>query len=633
MENPLQSKRNISKLNALAGLDSTFVKENPDFVSAYKDINWKNIDTLNKLLKVIDVTLKKYPTPNPSIKASIALIFSQILSVYPLLFGYWKKFTSIQYQLHDLSTSLETLENGTKAFPHSLELWCDYLRVLTVNYPNDIEKIRSKMELAKSLIGWQFYSHTFWDLVIAFEKQQGSDLTPLYWHLVKIPLHQYSKYVEPFKQLLTNKEDRSELDRLVKSNQANVLDIWKYESKIKQSFFNLVPLPQQEIDNWDKYTTHLIDSKKQNELIVSVFERCLIPCCFIESFWVKYAGWSAKNGISSLHTTLEIYKRGNKTLPKEDRTLRLEFLKYLKRHLKNDKNEFIFNLITENIAEYMVIWPYHASTLMAEYLPILKRVKFQSNIKLEPKQILRQQTAYATFLDRSITNFLNDKVDRSVQLQDMLSDLNIAVVVVELIKLNWLVLKNNLQTRKYFNFFSKFPVIRRSTPFWLTYYKFEKSSKNFTKLNKFINELGVDIVLPTTVINDLIKDYKTFYLLNSNIVDYEKPSSIDDKFHKQTMVDPIFYSQFKINNPRWKLNQYPIEKNELYKSSEFKENGHTGIKVDRPEITNSILEKDTSTFKNVAPVLPAFRNLEKINQPLKYNDYYMDDYVEINRAK
>ncbi|CAI4722804.1 CBM_collapsed_G0043160.mRNA.1.CDS.1 [Saccharomyces cerevisiae] len=57
-------------------------------------------------------------------------------------------------------------------------------------------------------------------------------------------------------------------------------------------------------------------------------------------------------------------------------------------------------------------------------------------------------------------------------------------------------------------------------------------------------DLVVAVYLPTTVMNDILTDYKTFYLTHSNIVTYE--SSIIDS----NTFDPILYPELKLSYSR-----------------------------------------------------------------------------------
>ena len=619
--------------NIVKKLDNSFVQENPNFIIACNEVKWDDINTLNLVLQKIDKLIQKYPTPNDNIKEVLTEIVFSFVSKYPFLFGYWKKLTAIEYQLYGLERSVNVLATSVSKFPQCLELWCDYLKVLMANYPNDIEKIRSLFEKAKQLIGWQFYAHVFWDLYLSFETKQGTDLKPIYEEIIQIPLHQYAKYVKPYKMLLKDPKDIKNLQSKVKDNQIVVGEIWKYESKIKQNFFNLTPLAREEIDNWDQYTTFVIQSNKKSQLIQSVFERCLIPCCFIESLWIKYIKWFKDH--HSNRDVIDLYKFGTNLLPIDKRELRFEFLHYLKLEIQKskEKDPLYFNTFSDLSSTLISYYYKETSTscfILSEYLPTLKCSKFYSNLSDPSKVILSKQTEYVKHLDTAITNFIASKPSSNT-LESLLCQGNLAIIVVELIKMTWLVIKNNVQTRKYFNFFSKIPSIKNSVPFWITYYKFEKSNKNFVKLNKFINDLGVKIYLPVDVINDILNDYKTFYLLNSNAIDFRQH---EDRSEKAQYVDPLFFSQFKINKPKWVPNRLKkISSNEWYRSSEYKENGHPGILIDRPHIKNTLIEYPSKVLKSKVPGIPVFRNLERINQQPKYKDYYTEECISVDEGK
>lgn len=637
------SNTDILKQDALAGLDNSFIKENPVFVEGYRNIDWHDITSLNNVLKSVDDLLKTYPTPNNKIKIAVEIIFRQTLTRYPLLFGYWKKFTAIEYQFHDLATSLKTLEDATEAFPHSIDLWCDYLRVLTINFPKETELINTKITKAKLLIGWQFYSHPFWDLIIEYYGKNGIDVIPTYNEVVRIPLHQYAKYIGAFKKVLQGQKltnEMKKIDQLGKQNQTMVGVVWPFESTIKQTYFNLTPLPEDEPRKWTKYLQYLIENHpSKRELIESVFERSLIPCCHMEEIWEMYLRWteSLKKplDLDSVTNIIELCKRGCRVLPDSDKKFRLAYLSFLESEYMSHGKEADL-LISESFEECVKmvvnIWPYRSdqTIVMQKYLRMLKRTKFSSSIDMLPKDILAQQVAYSNYLKSSIDNFTSRKLDIAVELDKIINSNNIPIVIVELIKVTWLILKNVLQTRKYFNLFSKCDFLNSSVEFWTMYYDFEKSTKNFVKLNRFIGELGTEIFLPTDTINNIVKDYREFYLLNSTVGQYRSTfSNKNDIPGKRwsSVVDPVIGTLFKVNNPRWTPDsgkQRRINKVEWQKSIQYKENGHPGISTDRPQITNTIIEQSSHSFKNLAPGLPTFRNLEKINHTGSYRDYYTE---------
>lgn len=610
--------------DALRGLDTQFLQDNTALVQAYRGLDWSDISSLTQMVDVIEQTVVKYGNPNDSIKLALETILWQILRKYPLLFGFWKRFATIEYQLFGLKKSIAVLATSVKWFPTSLELWCDYLNVLCVNNPNETDFIRNNFEIAKDLIGKQFLSHPFWDKFIEFEVGQKNwhNVQRIYEYIIEVPLHQYARFFTSYKKFLNEKNLKTtrNIDIVLRKTQTTVNEIWQFESKIKQPFFNLGQVLNDDLENWSRYLKFVTDPSKSldKEFVMSVFDRCLIPCLYHENTWMMYIKWLTKKNISD-EVVVDIYQKANTFLPLDFKTLRYDFLRFLKRKYRSN-NTLFNNIFNETVSRYLKIWP-NDILLMTEYLCMLKRHSFKNSLDQSPKEILEKQTSFTKILETSITNYINNQIDAKVHLQTLINDKNLSIVVVELIKTTWLVLKNNMQTRKYFNLYQKNLLIKNSVPFWLTYYKFEKSNVNFTKLNKFIRELGVEIYLPTTVMNDILTDYKTFYLTHSNIVTYE--SSIIDS----NTFDPILYPELKMSNPKYDPVLNTTANVDWHKKTEWKEAGHIGITTERPQISNSIIECNSGTLIQKPISLPNFRNLEKINQ-VKINDLYTEEFLK-----
>lgn len=183
-------------------------------------------------------------------------------------------------------------------------------------YSQQIDYITQIFETARSHIGRDFLSDSFWDKYIAFlqnheaysddasgELARLEALTTVLASIARIPLHQYARYYEQFTETIAVYFDKlkngkvidswddlsieddvalkvltqTELNRLKKSsanesNQitaqaildhfANVIflqtqtgtnDRWNFESLITRNYFHVLELDQEEIDNWDKY--------------------------------------------------------------------------------------------------------------------------------------------------------------------------------------------------------------------------------------------------------------------------------------------------------------------------------------------------------------------------------------------
>lgn len=606
------------------GLEVGFLKDNEQWVSKVKALNWDDVASLEEMVKATEQLVLKYSNPNQHIKHSIKKVFEKVLGRYPLLFGYWKRFTAVQYQLNGLQSSIDVLSQAVDAFPNSLELWCDYLSVLLANNPDQVDQIRVNFHIAKDLVGLQFLSHPFWDKFIEFESrhQQWKNVLAIYREVSKIPLHQYSKYYTAYKQLAERTDTgiriEEDIDQVFANTQKLVNEVWTYESQIAQSFFNIGPVRQKELDNWDQYLEFVINSEHFHATLVkSTFMRCLVPCRNYEHFWLKFTKWMEEN--SSLEECLDVYQKGVNAISQEMRTLRQQFLDYMKLRLKDDEDK-VLELYLLTLSEFSRIYQQDAS-FMVEFLAAVRRTSFSSDLSQTDQEILRQQTSYASYLEKNVRCYTNQTPDGDVKLQGILNDKNLSVAVVELIKVTHLNLRNVSQSRKYFKEFESLPQIRNSTAFWLLYYKILKVSVELNELERFVARLGTEIFLPTLVVNDILDDFKSFFLTNVNYPDYEHEVY---KGRYTSGIDPLTDLYFKVNNPLWTK-----QKSTDRQRNEIKDNGHIGLYLEKPEISNTIIESHSKSFSNGPPSLPTFKNLDKANKQASFKDFLSTDYINV----
>ncbi|CAH02945.1 Prp39p [Kluyveromyces lactis] len=612
------------------GLDQTFLKNNDEWVQSYNSVDWNDITTIDKLVVGTEALVQKYNNPNEHVKSNIYKVFDELLGRYPLFFGYWKRYVAVKYQLDGLEGSISTLKASLHSFPTSIDLWIDMLNVYLTHNQNDSELIRNQFRKCESLVGSHFLSHDIWDKHIAYETrlQNWENVFEVYKQVMQQPLHQYARYYTSFKEFLeyhpefANRESSIHLDTTFISNQEKVNKIWTYESQIKQPFFNIPELPENEIQNWDAYLSFLINNTEfSTELIKSTFERCLIPCLRYEYFWGAYIDWTERT--FGPECTFPLFERALRALPADNKSFKQKYIKYLESNM-DPYNKLSSKHYMDALYTFQLKWPHDPSSTI-KYLRFHKRRYFAASLNDEDKKILEQQSKYATFLDKTIKAYLSGNADTenhdiSQQLLAMLNDTTLPILVVELIKVHWLVLKNVIQCRKHFTYFAKLDPIKTSVLFWLTYYKFEKTQKNIARLTKFVDQLGTEIVLPTKVINDIVRDFQGFYLINADYSEYETNLS-----QSRFGFDPIVHNRFKINNPTWRPNAKLTK--DWYKSEKYRSNGHPGLFIDKPQIKNTIIETLASKQLNPAP-LPTFRNLEKIHQKPKFDDYMSIDYLK-----
>lgn len=194
-------------------------------------------------------------------------------------------------------------------------------------------------ERGAASVGLDFLAHPFWDKYLEFEDRLDSHdkIFAILSRVVKIPMHQYARYFERFRQLaharpvvelvpedtlaqfraelqaentgyqvgpkgeleiereLRTKIDNFHLETFTRT-QAETTKRWTYESEIKRPYFHVTELDYQQLANWRRY---LDFEEAEGDYVRAVFlyERCLVTCAFYDEFWFRYARWmSAQEG-------------------------------------------------------------------------------------------------------------------------------------------------------------------------------------------------------------------------------------------------------------------------------------------------------------------------------------------------
>ncbi|CAG8975650.1 hypothetical protein HYALB_00008409 [Hymenoscyphus albidus] len=192
-------------------------------------------------------------------------------------------------------------------------------------------------ERGASSVGLDFLAHPFWDKYLEFEDRlEAQDkIFAILSRVIKIPMHQYARYFERFRQLAharplpelvspeilaqfraeveaeafqSGPKGEQELDREIRTKidnfhlesftrtQTETTKRWTYESEVKRPYFHVTELDAQQLANWRKY---LDFEEAEGDYVRSVFlyERCLVTCAFYDEFWFRYARWmSAQQG-------------------------------------------------------------------------------------------------------------------------------------------------------------------------------------------------------------------------------------------------------------------------------------------------------------------------------------------------
>ena len=78
------------------------------------------------------------------------------------------------------------------------------------------------------------------------------------------------------------------------ATEGRVDEIYRFEEKLKRTYFHVKSLDQKQLKTWDQYLDFEI-KRWDYERTVVLFERCLIPCALYEQFWAKYARYLEKS--------------------------------------------------------------------------------------------------------------------------------------------------------------------------------------------------------------------------------------------------------------------------------------------------------------------------------------------------
>jgi len=201
-------------------------------------------------------------------------------------------------------------------------------------------------ERGANSVGLDFLAHPFWDKYIEFEERLECEdkIVAILDRVIHIPMHQYARYFERFRQLAQTrpleellpsdtlaqfrqevmaeppaavqagqqqiKMERGELEieremrvridnfhlEIFSRTQTETTKRWTYESEIKRPYFHVNELDEPQLVNWRKY---LDFEEVEGDFTRTQFlyERCLVTAAFYDEFWYRYARWmSAQDG-------------------------------------------------------------------------------------------------------------------------------------------------------------------------------------------------------------------------------------------------------------------------------------------------------------------------------------------------
>ncbi|KAK2026106.1 pre-mRNA-processing factor 39 [Colletotrichum zoysiae] len=303
------------------------------------DADPDNFETWEKLIRAcegLEGGLNR--NSSPQALATLRDAYDRFLLKFPLLFGYWKKYADLEFNIAGPESAEMVYERGCASITNSVDLWTDYcsFKMETTHVPH---LVRELFERGATCVGLDFLAHPFWDKYIEYEERQEAQdkIFAILSRVIHIPMHQYARYFERFRQLShsrpvtelvpaetlakfqaeveaesaqfagvqrteleVERDIRTKIDAMYyeyfTQTQAETNKRWTYESEMKRPYFHVTELESSQLANWRKYLD-FEESEGNFTRIVFLYERCLVTCAFYDEFWFRYARWmSAQEG-------------------------------------------------------------------------------------------------------------------------------------------------------------------------------------------------------------------------------------------------------------------------------------------------------------------------------------------------
>ncbi|KAK0631701.1 hypothetical protein B0T14DRAFT_8293 [Immersiella caudata] len=274
---------------------------------------------------------------SPQALATLRDTYDRFLLKFPLLFGYWKKYADLEFNISGPESAEMVYERGCASITNSVDLWTEYcsFKMETTHTPH---LVRELFERAADHVGLDFLAHPFWDKYLEYEERQEAQdkIFAILGRVIHIPMHQYARYFERLRQLShtrpvtelvsaevlaqyqseveaeslqfgiqkteleLERDIRAKIDamfyQIFQATQTETTKRWTYESEIKRPYFHVTELEHPQLANWRKYLD-FEEAEGDYNRIVFLYERCLVTCAFYDELWFRYARWmSAQEG-------------------------------------------------------------------------------------------------------------------------------------------------------------------------------------------------------------------------------------------------------------------------------------------------------------------------------------------------
>ncbi|RSL63489.1 hypothetical protein CEP53_004412 [Fusarium sp. AF-6] len=291
--------------------------------------NFENWENLIKACETLEGGLNR--NSSPQALATFRDAYDRFLLKFPLLFGYWKKYADMEFNIAGPESAEMVYERGCASITNSVDLWTDYCS-FKMETTHDPHLVRELFERGSTAAGLDFLAHPFWDKYIEYEERQEAHdrIYAIHARIIRIPMHQYARYYERFRslshsrpmtevvspdvlarfkseveaeamaygapkpELEVERDIRAKIDAMYyevfTATQTEVSKRWTYESENKRPYFHVTPLEHSQLANWRKYLD-FEESEGDYSRIVALYERCLVTCAYYDEFWFRFARW------------------------------------------------------------------------------------------------------------------------------------------------------------------------------------------------------------------------------------------------------------------------------------------------------------------------------------------------------
>lgn len=628
----------------------------------YSDKLWNDLVSHHEKLIIDHMSLLK---SRRELKSLLYSDFDKLLTKFPYYTKYWKKYINIVKNLEGLQPSVEIMKRSIVVFPYSLDLWVNYMLAVLVHKLQNDNEIAKSFTNASEKIGYHFLAHEFWDMYLNWARgKYGSnslDYISILSKVVEIPLHQYAKYNEEFTKLrqnftildLVKKEKLTKFIELKKLNSANeniddfiennsamlideyyndvLLNIqnraqerWKFESKVKMDFSLVFPT-NEELNEWNAYLTYeeeyhkSVGNFENNQELISLFERALIPLCFVEQIWIRYNRYLIQNKGEQFKIILNFNKACDHFVPLDEKNIRYMYVKYLELKVKNIESckTIFISMIEKNPTDCEIVSKY-IEFLISQEPEDQKKQFFEDlinsvhlyNQKLHEDNHQHKKKKNANFINKKLEIKSND----IVFLNKLLNFWTIGQLVINVCRYTWLVEKDIKRTRDILMGLFGTEAVKSNKGYWFFFFKFELSQRNKKNLSNIINHIKTATTLNTSDINLLIEEYNSFIFKNFTVTEMKN----NERDIIKNILETDFESSMHMKH-FLKIRLAGSSDVDLIDKRIIKENGHPAASCDgRPAIINPILITDNLCDSKEPYRLPKFRNVEKASLNVKY---------------